>query len=97
MERSAGGRGRSKQPHFQVTTRSPMPRSIEDLLRDLLQLPPEDRVRIARAILSSLHGDSSDGEAWEKEVQRRENEIDAGAVDMIPADEVFDELDSLLQ
>ena len=74
-----------------------MPRSIEDLLSELLQLPPRERARIARAILGSLHGDSPDDEAWEKEIMRRERDIDAGAASLIPAEEVFDELDSLLQ
>ena len=74
-----------------------MARSIEELVAELLQLPPEDRARIARTILSSLHDDDSDGEAWEKEILRREHEIDAGTADLIPADEVFDELDTLLQ
>jgi Putative addiction module component len=70
MERVRGERGKSGLHRLHVTTRSPMPRSIENLLKELPELPPEERARIARAILSSLNGDASDDEAWEKEILR---------------------------
>lgn len=58
MERSMGERGRSG---FQVIGRSPMPRSIDELLLDALQLPAEERGRIARSLLASLQDEPAGG------------------------------------
>ena len=56
MEPSRGRRGTSGASHFQVIGRSPMPRSIDELVSEAMQLPPEDQTRIARALLAGLQG-----------------------------------------
>ena len=97
MEPSTGKPGSSGKSGFEITGRRPMPRSIEDIAAEALELPPQDRAKIARTLLASLHGAQTEDEAWEREIVRREREIDAGTVALIPAAEVFDELDTLLQ
>lgn len=57
MEPSGGRRAGSGMPHFQVIGRSPVPRSIDELLQEALQLPPEERARVGRALLASLQGE----------------------------------------
>ena len=74
-----------------------MAKSIDGILSEAMQLPPEDRARVARELLASLWPEPADDQAWEAEIQRREREIDADTVDLIPAEDVFDELDTLLQ
>ena len=50
--------------------------------------------RLLRALLEELDGppDSGVEEAWLDEVQRRSRELDAGLVELIPADKVFADL-----
>jgi putative addiction module component (TIGR02574 family) len=74
-----------------------MTRSIDDILSEAMQLSAEDRASVARELLASLWPEPADDKAWEAEIQRREREIDAGTVDLISAEDVFDELDTLLQ
>ena len=97
MEPSKGRRGTSEVARFLPFGEDPMARSIDDILSEAMQLPPEDRARVARELLASLWPEPADDQAWEAEIRRREREIDAGAVDLIPAEDVFDELDTLLQ
>ena len=74
----------------------------EELLQQALQLPPDEKERIARALYESLADeDDEDDEdedpaeveaAWADEIQRRVEEIRNGTVETIPADEVFAEM-----
>ena len=52
-------------PHFQVIGRSPVGRSTDELLREALRLPPEERARVGRTLLVSLHGDPARDSALE--------------------------------
>ena len=40
-----------------------MGRSIDELLREALELPPEERARVGRALLASLQGDRAQDSA----------------------------------
>ena len=73
--------------------------AIEKVLEQALALPREDRARLAAALLESLEPD--DGEvlteaeweaAWAAEIERRMKEVDEGRARLIPAEEVFAEL-----
>ena len=63
-----------------------MPRDAASLLKDALELPPEARAALADSLLESLDTDIDQGaeEAWRKEIFHRLQEIDRGAVTLIP-------------
>jgi putative addiction module component (TIGR02574 family) len=73
-----------------------MAHSLPEIEKDALGLPPEDRARLAVRLLSSLEGATDSPEEieklWIKEAERRFQEIRDGAVQGIPAREVFSEL-----
>jgi putative addiction module component (TIGR02574 family) len=59
------------------------------LLEDALKLPEPDRADLASCLLASL--DQEDTEpldpSWEKEIQRRLEEIDSGKAELVPWEE----------
>lgn len=65
----------------------------ETIMTEALRLPREARALIAEKLLESLDLDEpfEVGEEWKKEIARRCREIDEGAVDLIPGDQVFRE------
>lgn len=74
-----------------------MPDPVEELVRKARELPPEQRVRLAEEVLATVQESDADIDAaWEAEIRRRLDEIDSGAVELIPADEVFAEVRRLL-
>lgn len=71
--------------------------NLEDLKARALQLSPQDRDDLIRALIASLDGDPEDtpeaiAQAWDKEIERRIAELDAGKVETIPAEIVLAEL-----
>lgn len=68
-----------------------MAASFDILAQDALGLPPDQRIALARRLLSSVESDlDPDADAaWEREIDRRIAEADAGDVTPIPAAEVF--------
>lgn len=73
-----------------------MAHSLPEIEKDALQLPAEDRARLAVRLLSSLEGTTESPEEIEKlwiaEAERRFQELRDGVVQGIPAQEVFAEL-----
>lgn len=65
----------------------------EDLKKEALKLPSEDRAELAYRLIRSLDEDEeSDGEherLWREEIQRRYRELKEGKAELIPAEEVF--------
>ncbi|HEX8437194.1 addiction module protein [Archangium sp.] len=65
--------------------------TADDLLSDALQLPPEERARLARELILSL--DAGGGEepqaeaAWTRELERRAQEVISGKVELVSPDE----------
>ena len=57
----------------------------------LLELPPQDRLLLGETLIESVHDfvDDEITEAWRTEIERRITEWKSGAVQTIPADEVF--------
>lgn len=63
---------------------------VEELSCRAKALSAEDRARLAEELLDSLHG-QSDAEAdaaWDREIERRVAQVESGAVELIPAEEV---------
>lgn len=71
----------------------------EELSQKARALPPEDRARLAEELLESLHEnrDSEIEAAWDEEIRRRIEEIEAGKAKLISAEEVFAEIRQLLK
>ena len=69
----------------------PMANRARDLESKALDLPPEERARLAERLLASLEGVAEpEAEAlWLEEARRRLAELESGAVVGIPADEVL--------
>jgi putative addiction module component (TIGR02574 family) len=71
-----------------------MPTLVEELSARAMTLSVEDRARLAEELLQSLVQESeSDVEAaWDREIERRVAEVEAGTVKLIPAQEVHAEV-----
>ena len=73
-----------------------MPLTREQLENEAQSLPREERARLAEALIASLDEEAEMERAWLDEAERRAAELDSGAVESIPAEDVFSELDSLV-
>jgi putative addiction module component (TIGR02574 family) len=62
----------------------------EDLLSDVLRLPPEERAEVAHRLLLSLEESEDPGaEAeWSEELERRAREVLDGSVKTVPWEQV---------
>jgi putative addiction module component (TIGR02574 family) len=69
-----------------------MASNVEVLEAEALQLPPADRARLVERLIASLDIDPEVEEAWAAEVERRNAEIESGAVSLIPGPEALAEL-----
>jgi len=63
----------------------------KEIVEAALQLPPEQREEVINDLWASLDVDL--GEEWEGEIKRRVQDVDAGRVKTIPAEEVFSRLE----
>lgn len=68
-----------------------MPDLVAELSQRARQLAPEDRARLAQELLASLERELAPevDAAWDAELRKRVAEVEAGAVKLVPADEVF--------
>lgn len=71
--------------------------SLERIEAEVLGLSTEDRAYLVQRLLESLDEETADNRAeveraWEEEIQRRLAEIEAGTAELIPAEQVFAEL-----
>jgi putative addiction module component (TIGR02574 family) len=73
-----------------------MPADTKQILENALALPPIDRAAIVESLLTSLdHPDAGIDEIWAEEAEKRLAAFNAGHMEAIPADEVFEEFDKL--
>jgi predicted dinucleotide-utilizing enzyme len=65
--------------------------SIESIRAAALQLQPEARVELTHALVESLSGlsEAEIAELWLAEAERRDAEMESGAIVGIPGTEVF--------
>ena len=66
--------------------------AVKQVLEAALKLEPEQREELIDELSASLHA-SDLGEYWEAEIKRRIDDVDAGRVKTVPADEVFARLE----
>ena len=72
---------------------------VDELTLKARLLPAEDRARLAEELLSSLQEDADPAveAAWDTEIRRRLDEVEAGTAKLIPAAEVFAEVRLMLK
>ncbi|HXR08748.1 MAG TPA: addiction module protein [Candidatus Acidoferrum sp.] len=65
--------------------------TLRVLEKEVLELPPRSRVRLAEKIIESVddYADPDLEAAWEDEIERRVKEIESGAEAGIPAGQVM--------
>jgi putative addiction module component (TIGR02574 family) len=66
---------------------------LEKVEAEALELPARERALLAHRLIASLDGEGDDPAevelAWEEEIHRRVEEYRSGAVQAVPASEVF--------
>lgn len=63
---------------------------VAELTAHAQALPPEDRARLAQALLASLDPqDAAVDAAWDVALKQRIDEVDAGVVTLVPANQAF--------
>ena len=66
-----------------------MSTNLEALEAEVLKLAPADRSHLLERLVASLDSDPEVEEAWEREADRREAEIESGAVEAVPGHEAI--------
>ena len=66
--------------------------TVEALEAEVLKLAPSERSRLLERLIISLDADAEVEEAWAREADRREAELDSGAVAAIPGDQMMERL-----
>jgi putative addiction module component (TIGR02574 family) len=67
-----------------------MARSARDLFEEAMRLAPEERATLMRLLIEALDAEAEEGveDAWRVEIERRMAELDSGAVETIPWEEL---------
>ena len=63
--------------------------SLEVLEAEVLQLVPADRSHLLERLIASLDSDPEVEEAWEREADRRESELESGLIEAVPGQEAI--------
>ena len=76
-----------------------MAKSRATIEKEILELDASSQAELLRVLVEALDGpqDADAEAAWLEEAQRRSEEIDSGAVECVPADEVFKKVDARLK
>ncbi|MGH7469638.1 MAG: addiction module protein [Longimicrobiales bacterium] len=74
-----------------------MGRPLEKIESEVLGLSVPERARLAKLLIASLDHEPLEDpievdKAWEQEIYQRLEQIQSGKVELIPAEEVFEEL-----
>ena len=69
---------------------------LEALESEVLRLPTADRARLLDRVVASLDADATRDAAWDAVAARRDAEIESGAVQAVPLDQVLARLRSEL-
>jgi putative addiction module component (TIGR02574 family) len=75
---------------------------LQDIEAQALQLPAEQRGRLVERLLQSLEPESQEtpeaiAQAWDEEIARRLDDLEAGRTQPIPYDQVRTELRALIE
>lgn len=76
-----------------------MTRQAQELTKQAMALPPEERIALAEALLTSVDGFFATPELeaeWQEEIERRVKDFEEGRTKAIPAEEVYAKVRALL-
>ena len=67
-----------------------MAKSARELFEEAMRLDPEERATLIRLLIEAFDAEVEEGveEAWRVEIERRMAELDSGAVETVPWEEV---------
>jgi len=71
--------------------------TLEALEAEVLKLAPSERSHLLKRLIVSLDEDVEVEEAWARETDRREAELDSGAVIAVPGDQMMERLRARLE
>jgi putative addiction module component (TIGR02574 family) len=71
--------------------------TVETLEAAALHLSPGERARLVERLIATLDADPEVEEAWAAEVERRQAEIESGAVSLLPGPETLAKLKAEFQ
>ena len=71
--------------------------TVETLEAAALHLSPGERARLIERLIATLDADPEVEEAWAAEVERRQAEIESGAVSLLPGPETLAKLKAEFQ
>jgi putative addiction module component (TIGR02574 family) len=75
-----------------------MSRTAAELLEAARQLPVDQRILLANSLWDSVDPGDDEGveieAAWGEEIKRRLDEIDTGAVELVPLEDVLSRMDA---
>jgi putative addiction module component (TIGR02574 family) len=71
--------------------------TVETLEAAALHLPPGERARLVERLIATLDADPEVEEAWAAEVERRQAEIESGAVSLLPGPDTLAKLKAEFQ
>ncbi|MFT5491389.1 MAG: putative addiction module component (TIGR02574 family) [Limisphaerales bacterium] len=76
-----------------------MSETVRTVIESALELPENDRAKLARAVLLSLEDGIDDNveEAWDAEIARRVAKVNDGTAVGRPAEDVLDEIRARFQ
>ena len=69
-----------------------MPVSIDAIEAEILVLPASERARLLDKLIESLETDPTVEAAWQREAQRRDDEIESGEVEALSGNAVLAQL-----
>jgi len=73
--------------------------TAQKILEEALQLPPDELDWLVESLLikEKSPAEAEIEAAWDSEIKRRLDEIDSGAVEMIPLEDVLAEMDETIR
>lgn len=74
-----------------------MDTTLKTLTAQALRLSIDERADLAETLLGSIEPPEPLDPAWEAEIERRVAELDAGRVELIPAEQVFADIRALIE
>ncbi|SFV01739.1 addiction module protein [Pseudoduganella namucuonensis] len=74
-----------------------MATQLEKLVTEALAMQEADRAALAQLLLESLHPDADYDEAWEREIERRVEEIENGTAQLIPLEDALAQVRATLK
>jgi putative addiction module component (TIGR02574 family) len=74
-----------------------MSTNLEMLEAEAMKLPPSDRSHLLERLIASLDSDPEAEEAWEREADRREAELESGFISAVSGPKAIARLRARLQ